>query len=157
MDDRQIIQLYSERSEAAISETANKYGKYCYYIAYHILLSNEDSEECVSDTYMRAWNVIPPQCQEKLATFLGKITRNLALNRYRYHTRQKRGYGQVTLILDELQECIADNNNIEQEIEERFLVKIVLSVWIMKHSKVLFLMVFQKKNNRKHIMHLLMI
>ena len=61
MDDKRIIELYQKRSETAISETANKYGKYCYYIAYHILYSEEDSEECVNDTYIRTWKAIPPQ------------------------------------------------------------------------------------------------
>ena len=84
MDDIQIIELYNERSETAISETANKYGKYCYYIAYHILYDEQDSEECVNDTYLRAWESIPPQYPNKMSAFLGKITRNLALNRYRY-------------------------------------------------------------------------
>ena len=92
MDDKRIIELYQKRSEAAISETANKYEKYCYYIAYHILYSEEDCEECVNDTYLRAWEAIPPQCPEKLSAFLGKITRNLALNRYKYYLREKRSY-----------------------------------------------------------------
>ena len=87
MDDIQIIELYNERSETAISETANKYGKYCYYIAYHILYDEQDSEECVNDTYLRAWESIPPQYPNKMSAFLGKITRNLALNRYRYYMR----------------------------------------------------------------------
>ena len=80
MDDRQIIALYNERSEAALSETAKKYGRYCRTIAYNILNNEEDSEECVNDTWLKAWEAIPPQCPESLAAFLGKITRNLALN-----------------------------------------------------------------------------
>ena len=77
MDDKQILDLYWERSEAAISETSKKYGKYCRYIASNILHNDEDSEECVNDTYLRAWNSIPPNRPSVLKTFLGKITRNL--------------------------------------------------------------------------------
>lgn len=102
MDDRQIIALYHERSEAAISETAKKYGKYCHSIAFRILYNEEDCEECVSDTWLRAWESIPPQCPGRLSAFLGKITRNLALNRYKHASREKRGGGQTPLVLEEL-------------------------------------------------------
>ena len=125
MDDRQIIQLYNERSETAISETADKYGKYCYSVAYHILYNEQDSEECVNDTYLRTWEAIPPQCPDKLSAFLGKITRNLALNRYRYYVREKRGCGQVPLVLDELQECVPAVNSTEQAVEEKHLVEVL--------------------------------
>lgn len=125
MDDKRIIELYNERSESAISETAEKYGKYCYTIAYHILYDNEDSEECVNDTYLRAWDAIPPQCPNKLSAFLGKITRNLALNKYKYYVREKRGKGQTTLVLDELQECVPATNNTEQAVEEMLLVEVI--------------------------------
>ncbi len=125
MDDRQIIELYNERSETAISETADKYGKYCYYIAYHILYNEQDSEECVNDTYLRTWESIPPQYPNKLSAFLGKITRNLALNRYRYYKSEKRGYGQTALVLDELQECVPASGSTEQAVEEKLLVEVL--------------------------------
>ena len=125
MEDKQIIELYNERSEAAISETAEKYGKYCYTIAYHILYNEQDSEECVNDTYLKTWETIPPQYPNKLSAFLGKITRNLALNRHRYYIREKRGYGQVVLALEELQECIPDSNKVEQAIEEKYLIEVL--------------------------------
>ena len=127
MDDRQIIELYNERSETAISETAEKYGKYCYYIAYHILYNEQDSEECVNDTYLRAWKAIPPQWPDKLSTFLGRITRNLALNRYQYYTREKRGYGQTSLVLDELQECVPATGSTEPEqaVEDKLLAEVI--------------------------------
>lgn len=141
MDDKRIIELYQKRSEAAISETANKYGKYCYYIAYHILYSEEDSEECVNDTYLRAWEAIPPQCPEKLSTFLGKITRNLALNRYKYYVREKRGNGQTTLVLDELQECVPTTSSTEQAVEEKLLVEVLNRFLynLPKEKRILFL------------------
>ena len=95
MDDKQILDLYWERSEAAISETSKKYGKYCRYIAFNILHNDEDSEECVNDTYLRAWNSIPPNRPSVLKTFLGKITRNLSLDRYELLNAKKRNGGHI--------------------------------------------------------------
>ena len=123
MDDRQIINLYYAREEAAISETADKYGKYCHSIAYRILQDEQDSEECVNDTYLRAWKAIPPNYPEKLSVFLGKITRNLALNRFAYYTREKRGCGKMELVLEELQGCMPALQSTEQVIEEKLLVE----------------------------------
>ena len=123
MEDKNIIQLYFERSEAAISETAVKYGKLCHTIAYNILYNEEDSEECVNDTYMKAWEVIPPQIPEKLAAFLGKITRNLAISKYRHNSSLKRGGGQVDLALEELEECISDQNTTEQAVSDKLFVE----------------------------------
>lgn len=124
MDDEQIVDLYWERSENAISETANKYGRYCHRIAYNILHNNEDSEECVNDTYMRVWGAVPPQRPNRLSAFLGKITRNLSLNRYEKYTAQKRGEGQVPLALSELQDCIPTFDSVEQVIEDAELVEL---------------------------------
>lgn len=124
MDDNKIIDLYWARSENAISETADKYGKYCRYIAYNILHNDEDSEECLNDTYLKAWGAIPPQRPNRLATFLGKITRNLSLDRYKHYNAEKRGFGQVPLALDELQDCIPATDNVEQIIEDAALVEI---------------------------------
>lgn len=125
MDDRQIIALFNERSEAALSETAKKYGRYCCTIAYNILYNEEDSEECVNDTWLRAWEAIPPQCPERLSAFLGKITRNLALNRYKHNTREKRGGGQIILVLEELTECIPGTGSTEEAVEEALLVEVL--------------------------------
>ena len=91
MKDSEIVELYWNRSEDAISETKEKYGWYCTSIAYRMLSSIEDSEECVSDTYLQAWNSIPPNRPDNLKAYVGKITRNLALNRLRANTTQKRG------------------------------------------------------------------
>ena len=99
MNDDQIIQLYFDRSEQAIKETDTKYGGYCYSIAYSILTNPEDAEESVSDTYLSAWNAMPPRRPSILATFLGKITRRLAIDRWRYRNAYKRGGGEVTLVL----------------------------------------------------------
>ena len=121
MDEKQIIDLYWARSESAIAETAKKYGKFCHSIAYNILASHEDSDECVNDTYLKAWNAIPPRRPNKLSAFLGKITRNLALKRYDMYTAEKRGGGQVPLAWEELAECIPDTDSVEQMVDDRIL------------------------------------
>lgn len=125
MDDKQILDLYWARSERAISETADKYGKYCHYIAYSILHNAEDSEECVNETYLKAWGSIPPGRPNRLSTFLGKITRNLSLNRYKQYTAEKRGGGQVALALDELQECVPSADRVEQIVDDLALAEIL--------------------------------
>ncbi len=107
MEDARIIELYSARSEQAISETAAKYGAYLNTIAYNVLRDAFDAEECVADSYMRVWNAIPPAKPSVLKTFIGKITRNLALDRYEKRYAQKRGMGEVELCLDELSEVLA--------------------------------------------------
>lgn len=106
MEDEKIIGLFFARSENAISETAQKYGGYCHTIAWRILQNQEDSEECVSDTYLKAWESIPPKRPEKLRTYLGKLTRNLALHVYEKVHAEKRGMGRTALALEELKECI---------------------------------------------------
>lgn len=111
MDDKQIVDLFWERSEKAIFETQKKYGRYCHYISYNILHSDEDAEECVNDTLAKAWNTIPPSKPNHLPAFLGKIIRNLSLDRYEKYHAEKRGYGQVSCALDELQECLPGSNN----------------------------------------------
>ena len=125
MDDRKIIKLYFDRSEQAISETAKKYGRYCHYIAYQILHSKEDSEECVNDTYLRAWNVIPPKQPVRLRTFLGKITRNLSLNKWEKLAAKKRGSGQVEEVLDELLDCFSEEDNVENIVENKRILQIL--------------------------------
>ena len=101
MKDSDIIDLYWQRSEAAITATADVYGNYCHRIAHNILGSPEDAEECVNDTWVQAWNAIPPRKPLALKAFLGTITRNLAINLYRASHTQRRGGGQVALVLDE--------------------------------------------------------
>ena len=107
MEDSRIVELYWDRSERAISETSDKYGKYCYAIAYHILADAGDADESVNDTYLGAWNAMPPHRPSVLSTFLGKITRRISINRWRERTADKRGGGQVPLALDELSEAVS--------------------------------------------------
>ena len=125
MDDRKIIDLYWRRSESAIGETANKYARYCHSISFNILHDMEDAEECVSDTYLRAWNAMPPQRPNCLAIFLGKITRNLSLDKFRNYSAGKRGFTQTALALSELAECIPSAESVEQTMDEKELVEIL--------------------------------
>lgn len=121
MEDQKIIDLYWSRSESAISETAGKYGGYCYSIAYNILTNNEDAEESVNDTYMAAWNAMPPRRPSVLATFLGKITRHLSIDRWRSRSARKRGGGEIVLALEELEDCVSDSNTVEKTYERKQL------------------------------------
>ncbi len=109
MDDARIIELYFERDEMAISETRNKYGRLLMHIANNILSSDADAEECVDDTYVRTWNAIPPERPTMLSAFLSKITRNLAINRYRKSKREKR-MTDTEHVYEEIAECIPDNS-----------------------------------------------
>lgn len=125
MDDAKIVQLYWERDEQAIHLTADKYGHYCTSIAKNILGNQEDTEECVNDTYMNAWNSMPPHRPNILSTFLGKITRNLSLNRYKHNAADKRGGGQMMVIFDEIAELVSDTDSVEEEIDRKELVKAI--------------------------------
>ena len=121
MDDQQIISLYNQRSEQAIVASQMKYGVYCQSIAYNILRQAEDSEECVNDTWLYTWNAIPPEQPNNLKAYLGKITRNLALTRYRDQHSLKRGGGNVDLALSELQDCIAGAPTPEEHLLDGML------------------------------------
>lgn len=123
MDDKSIVDLYFSRNQDAITQTDKKYGRYCYSIAYNILTNKQDAEESVSDTYMTAWSTIPPRRPSVLSTFLGKITRHIAIDRWRERSASKRGGGEVTLALEELEECIAGHQNLEMEFERKELLR----------------------------------
>ena len=125
MEDQEIVSLYWNRHERAIQETEKKYGKYCYSIAYRILENHEDSEESVNDTYIDAWNSIPPHKPNMLSTFLGKITRRIAIDQWRSSHAEKRGCGECALVLDELEECITAENSVETELEKKQLTEAV--------------------------------
>ena len=127
MEDREIINLYWERNSNAIKETASKYGGYCKSIAKNILGNNEDAEECVNDTYLNTWNSIPPNRPNILSTYLGKITRNLSFDRFRHRHADKRGGGEIELVLDELGECVSGADSVEQEVEKKELVRAINS------------------------------
>jgi RNA polymerase sigma-70 factor (ECF subfamily) len=119
LDDSEIVNLFWERSERAISALAAKYGGYCLSVAQNILRSREDAEECVNDAYTRAWNAIPPARPEKLQTFLGKITRNLSFDRHEKNNAAKRGSGVMALALQELEECVPDKSTVESALDSK--------------------------------------
>lgn len=121
MTDEQIVALYWARSESALAATAEQYGSSCYAIAQRILASREDAEECVNDTWVRAWNAIPPQKPVQLGAFLGRITRNLALNRAERAAAARRGGGQLPLILEELEDCLPAPDRVEKAADDRAL------------------------------------
>lgn len=127
MDDKDIIDLYFERNELAIEATANKYGAYCTSIAKNILGNDEDAGECVNDTYLNTWEAIPPTRPSFFSAFLAKITRNLAFNIYRRNHAEKRGGGEVSLVLDELSECVSGKDNVEMEVEKKELIETINS------------------------------
>ncbi len=128
MEDLEIIDLYLQRSEMAISETAKKYGTFCHRIAKNILQIDADAEECVNDTYLQAWRSIPPQQPQRLGAWLGKIVRNIAINLWTKNHRQKR-YAGMEELLDELEDCIPSPRTVEQELEGQELTE-VLNAWL---------------------------
>ncbi len=121
MNDEQIVELYWQRDESAIQETCAKYGAYCMTVAENILSCREDCEECVNDTWLRAWNAIPPQKPEILRLFLAKITRNLSLDRWKAKAAAKRGRGEIDLALEELGECLAGSMSVEDTVSGKEL------------------------------------
>jgi RNA polymerase sigma-70 factor (ECF subfamily) len=121
VDDAKIVQLYWDRDDQAIPATAEKYGSYCTSIAKNILGNYEDAEECVNDTYLHAWNSIPPHRPSILSTFLGKIVRNLSFNRYKHNTAHKRGGGELPAVLDELSFLVSGKEDVEQAVSRREL------------------------------------
>lgn len=133
MEDVQIIDLYWRREEAAIAETQRKYGAFCYGIAKNILSVHEDAEECVSDTYHRAWEAIPPQRPVKLRAWLGKVVRNLAINQWNKGHAQKR-YAGMTELFSELEDCVPSPHTIEREMGEKELSE-YLSAWLRSLSR----------------------
>ena len=133
MDDAQILALYYERDEAAIAETARKYGAYCHRIALNILSLDADAEECVNDTWLQAWNAIPPQRPDCFSAWLGRVVRNIALNLWNRNHSQKR-YAGMELLLNELEECIPSPRTVEWEMEEKELAKTV-NAWLSSLSQ----------------------
>ena len=125
MDDTQIVELYWARKESAIEETAAKYGSYCRSIAGNILSNHDDAEECVNDTWLGAWNSMPPHRPSVLSTFLGKLTRRISIDKWRRATAKKRGDGQLLLVLAELEDCISDGKSIEEETERKLLNEVI--------------------------------
>lgn len=125
MEDSAIVELYWQRSDRAIEESARKYGSYCEYIARSICGNREDAGECVNDTWLAAWNAMPDERPRVLSAFLACLTRNAAIGRWREQHRQKRGGGERDLVLEELADCLATPRDTEEEAEQRELEALV--------------------------------
>lgn len=121
MEDVAIIELYFARSERAIQETMGKYGAYCMTVSRNILRNEEDAQECVNDTWIKAWNAIPPERPRALKCYLAKIVRNLSINRYHQTNAVKRGAGETKLVLDELEEVVAGEQSVEDAVTAKEL------------------------------------
>lgn len=121
MEESRIVELYWQKNSEAIVASEEKYGEYCRTIAENILHNREDAEECVNDTWLHAWNAIPPQRPQSLKLFLARITRNLSFNRWNAQAAEKRGGRETALVLDELAECLQSETDVEGEVLSREL------------------------------------
>ena len=141
MEDRQIIDLYWARSQQAVTESDRKYGAYCRAVSMNVLGAREDAEECVNDTWLHAWNAMPPQRPAVLQAFFGKLTRNLSLDRRRRVHAAKRGGGQTAVALEELADCLPSRGTVEDALDAdetaRVISKFLRS--LSKTDRALFL------------------
>ena len=128
MDDKQIIELYFARDESAIDETDKKYGKLCHSVAFNLLGNPQDAEECLNDTYLAAWNKMPPENPNALSAFLVRIARNISISIFRLKRAKKR-YAGFDAVLSELEECIPAPNTTEDEIESKELARLI-DIWL---------------------------
>jgi len=133
--DEKIIDLYLKRVEGAIEETAVKYGNYCFTIANNILKSHQDAEECVSETYLKTWENIPPVIPIHLGAFLGKITRNLSLDRYKFNRRKKREKSEFELLLSELEDCIPGEASTEMVMDYHYTTERI-NDWLKEQDRI---------------------
>ncbi|MCR5279202.1 MAG: sigma-70 family RNA polymerase sigma factor [Lachnospiraceae bacterium] len=129
MEDTRIIELYIKRDEAAISETSGKYGRFLHFLAMNVLSVKEDAEECVSDTYVTAWNKIPPIIPDSLKAFLGRIVRDNAISKYRANHAAKR-YSGMDVLLSELEEVLPSEQSVDRDIEREELSRII-NRWLL--------------------------
>lgn len=152
MDDDLIIDLYWERSERALLETEKKYGRYCRAIAFNILSNHSDVEECENDTYSAAWNAIPPTRPKKLSAFLGRLTRNIALDKVDYNTAQKRNC-EMDVILSELGECVSSPDDVESQYIVGETVEAINTFLrsIDSHSRIVFVRRYWYSDSIKEI------
>ncbi len=140
MEDIAIIRLYWQRNPDAIEESRKKYGGYCFTIANNLLADTRDAEECVSDTFLGAWNAMPPHKPDRLKLFLAKITRRLAFNCYHACSAQKRGGGELPLVLEELDECIPGGTDPEEKVVAEELRRSIQSFadGLSRRERILF-------------------
>lgn len=125
LSDDEIITLFFERNEKALSAVSRKYENYCGAVVHSIIKNPQDAEECLNDTWLKTWESIPPARPKNLGGFLAKIAKNISLNRYEHSHAKKRGGGELPLVLDELSECVADKNDVEKTFEQKLLTDAV--------------------------------
>lgn len=123
-DDR-ILNMFWERDERALETVAERYGRYCWSVAYGILKNREESDDCVNETYLKLWESIPPNRPDNLKAYIARIAKNIALNALRSLQTQSRGGGELTVVLDELSECVASSDNVEQKAINKELIKAI--------------------------------
>ena len=123
MNDKEILRLFFDRDETALKAVSEKYGSYCMKIAENITGSREDAEECVNDALLNAWESIPPKRPELFSAYIGKLTRNLAINKRKRTLTEKRGSGEGALVFEELSEMIRGKDNVEREFDRRELTR----------------------------------
>lgn len=128
VEDKDIVDLYWKRDEKAISSTSEKYGRYCYSIAFNILSNTEDAEESVNSTYLNAWNSMPPHRPAVLSTFIGKITRFISLKKWRDKRTQKRGRGNIDIAYEELSDCIPVDTTVDKELEKQEIAELIENI-----------------------------
>lgn len=156
MEDHQIVELFWQRDENAIAEIRRKYGAFCHAAALRILSDRRDAEECVSDAWLRAWNAMPPQRPALLRPWLGRVVRNLAINRWEQNRAQKR-YAGVELLLDELSDALPTPQTVEQYMEAEELGALI-SAWLRTlpaDDRVLFLRRYWNGESLKELAGLL--
>ena len=141
MNDMEIIEMYFRRDENAIRQTEIKYGLFCRSLAYNILQIHEDAEECVNDTYLRTWNAIPPARPSAFRTWLGRIVRNLSLDRWKQGRTQKRGGGEMELLLGELDGCVPSPRRTESHLEDQEVASLISAFLrrLPREARVIFL------------------
>ena len=123
MDDDQIIEMFFNRDENAVAQTESKYTHYCRSIAARILNSIEDTDEALNDTWLAAWNAIPPHKPQNLRTFLAKLTRNISLNKIRYNKALKRGSAEARVVFEEIEEWLKAEDDTEKKITEKAIAE----------------------------------
>lgn len=141
MEDREIIDLYWARDQRAISETSEKYGVFLWNIAWNVLHSHDDAEECVNDTYLRTWNAIPPARPTVFRSWLGRITRNLSLDRWKQARAAKRGGDEMELLLGELDTCVPSPHGTEKMLEDQEIAALISAFLrnLPSESRIIFL------------------
>ena len=133
MDDKEIVQLFWDRSDAAIQQLENEHGTVMFSISYNILQNCEDAEECLNDTYLALWNAIPPACPQSLFSYACKFIRNISLTKYKYNTAAKRNT-YATISLETIESCIPENIIVSEEIEQERLTKL-WNDWVGKLNR----------------------